>query len=230
MNGLQRVAVEAVQAPASVVAHVDRADLTQHAQVLRHLRLGEPEQTTSSLTARSPPATASRISRRLGSATALNASAVVGVRAMTTLYTHIGIFQVESGSSGTASQSSRGFTWRIGTGSLEARPLVRVLGHADTGEQHRLQLLAQEAWDLGVEEGHPRGAVAERVRGEVQPPGDEARRKLQLAVPAVRIEVRSAAPIATNAASPASPWSSAIRRSSARKLPSRTGPASSGQR
>src|SRR5262245_23124586 len=52
-----------------------------------------PSACTRSLTGRSPPARTSRICRRRGSATALNASAVVAARAMPRLYVHIGICQ-----------------------------------------------------------------------------------------------------------------------------------------
>ena len=54
-----------------------------------------PSSCTRSLTGRSPPARRSRISRRRGSATALNASAVVAARAIWHSYSHIGMcFQV----------------------------------------------------------------------------------------------------------------------------------------
>ena len=52
-----------------------------------------PSRSTSSPTVASPVPRASRRSRRLASATALNASAVVGVRAMATSYSDIGICQ-----------------------------------------------------------------------------------------------------------------------------------------
>src|SRR5215210_4815931 len=52
-----------------------------------------PSIRTSSFTDRSPEARTSRISRRLGSATALNASVVVAARAMRKLYIHIVIYQ-----------------------------------------------------------------------------------------------------------------------------------------
>src|SRR5215203_5697163 len=55
-----------------------------------------PRRRTRSLTGRSPEARASRISRRRGSATALNASAVVAARATPTSYTHIGISATRS--------------------------------------------------------------------------------------------------------------------------------------
>src|SRR5229473_2765188 len=54
-----------------------------------------PSTRTMSFTGRSPPARTSRICRRRGSATALNASAVVAARAMGKSYTHIGMYQVE---------------------------------------------------------------------------------------------------------------------------------------
>src|ERR687893_1304202 len=44
MDGLERVAVEPVQPLASLVTHVDRPHLSEHAQVLGHLRLRQPEQ------------------------------------------------------------------------------------------------------------------------------------------------------------------------------------------
>src|ERR687895_2233487 len=50
---------------------------------------------TRSFTGRSPPASTSRICRRRGSATALNASSVVAARAMAESYTHIGICQAK---------------------------------------------------------------------------------------------------------------------------------------
>ena len=132
VNGLQRVAVEAVQAPASVVAHVDRADLTQHAQVLRHLRLGEPEQTDElvdrALTAGdgvedlAPPRLGHGVER-------------VGRRRcpchdnIIYLYRNISTSKPEGGGDGSVEPrlhlSNRdGLPW--------AAPLVRVLGHADT--------------------------------------------------------------------------------------------------
>ena len=43
MDGLERVAVQPVQPLASVFAHVDRPHLSEHPQVLGHLRLGQPE-------------------------------------------------------------------------------------------------------------------------------------------------------------------------------------------
>src|SRR5688572_704951 len=46
-----------------------------------------------SFTDRSAAPSASRILRRLGSATALNGSCVVGIRAINQLYTHMGICQ-----------------------------------------------------------------------------------------------------------------------------------------
>src|SRR5918999_569084 len=52
-----------------------------------------PSSCTRTLTGRSPPARTSRICRRRGSATALNASAVVAARAMRESYSHIGICQ-----------------------------------------------------------------------------------------------------------------------------------------
>src|SRR5688572_13398373 len=52
-----------------------------------------PSARTRSLTGCSPPASTSRIWRRRGSATALNASAVVAARAMPRSYIHIGIRQ-----------------------------------------------------------------------------------------------------------------------------------------
>src|SRR5829696_3905486 len=44
MDGLERVAVEPVQPLASLVTHVDRPHLSEHSQVLGHLRLRQPEQ------------------------------------------------------------------------------------------------------------------------------------------------------------------------------------------
>ena len=55
-----------------------------------------PSRSTSSPTVASPVPKASRSSRRLASATALNASAVVGVRAMPTSYSDIGICQADT--------------------------------------------------------------------------------------------------------------------------------------
>ena len=52
-----------------------------------------PSRSTSSFTVTSPVPMASRRSRRLASATALNASVVVGVRAMSPLYSDMGICQ-----------------------------------------------------------------------------------------------------------------------------------------
>src|SRR5262249_8906297 len=44
VDGPERLAVHAVEAAAPGVANVDGADLSQHAQMLRDLRLGDPEQ------------------------------------------------------------------------------------------------------------------------------------------------------------------------------------------
>src|SRR5262245_52410163 len=43
VDRLERLAVQPVEAPPSVLADVDRSDLAQHAQVLRDLRLGQAE-------------------------------------------------------------------------------------------------------------------------------------------------------------------------------------------
>src|SRR3954453_10320708 len=43
VDGLERLAVDPVQPPPSVVTHVNRSDFAEHPQVLGHLRLGEPE-------------------------------------------------------------------------------------------------------------------------------------------------------------------------------------------
>src|SRR5215471_14421854 len=43
VDGLERVAVHPVEAAAAVAADVDGADLPEHPQVLRHLRLREAE-------------------------------------------------------------------------------------------------------------------------------------------------------------------------------------------
>src|SRR5881275_2392837 len=56
-----------------------------------------PSTRTRSLTGRSPAASTSRIWRRRGSATALNASVVVATRAMEQSYTHMGICQPNGG-------------------------------------------------------------------------------------------------------------------------------------
>jgi hypothetical protein len=44
MDGLERVAVQPVQPLPSFVSHGNGADFSQHAQVLGHLWLGQPEQ------------------------------------------------------------------------------------------------------------------------------------------------------------------------------------------
>src|SRR5262249_54426993 len=44
VDGPERLAVHAVEAAPPGVANVDGADLSQHAQMLRDLRLGDPEQ------------------------------------------------------------------------------------------------------------------------------------------------------------------------------------------
>src|ERR671924_310684 len=44
VDGLQRAAVQAIQPLPSVFAHVDRAHLPEHSQVLRYLGLSEAEQ------------------------------------------------------------------------------------------------------------------------------------------------------------------------------------------
>ena len=43
MDRLERLAVHPVEAVPPLVPHVDRTDLTQHAEMLGHLRLGKPE-------------------------------------------------------------------------------------------------------------------------------------------------------------------------------------------
>src|SRR5262245_37212739 len=44
VDGLERLTVQPVEALPALVADVDRPDLSEHAQVLRHLWLGQPEQ------------------------------------------------------------------------------------------------------------------------------------------------------------------------------------------
>src|SRR5215204_536054 len=43
VDGLERLAVDPVQAPPAVVSHVHRSHFAEHPQVLGHLRLGQPE-------------------------------------------------------------------------------------------------------------------------------------------------------------------------------------------
>src|SRR5688572_27385454 len=73
-----------------------------------------PSCATSSFTGRSPPARTSRICRRRGSATALNASAVVATRAMDELYIPISVYvKWRDGTSGNVGMEGI----RKGTGS-----------------------------------------------------------------------------------------------------------------
>src|SRR5690349_7196574 len=44
VNRLERTAVQPVEPLPSALPHVDRAHFPEHPEVLRHLRLGEPEQ------------------------------------------------------------------------------------------------------------------------------------------------------------------------------------------
>ena len=96
VDGLQRAAVEPVQPlPARRRARRPRPPRAAPAGAWTPAAAPARARATRSLTGRSPPARRSRICRRRGSATALNASAVVAARAMVSeLHADIGIRQV----------------------------------------------------------------------------------------------------------------------------------------
>src|SRR5712691_4108341 len=88
-----------------------------------------PSRRTRSFTGRSPPARASRICRRRGSATALNASAVVAARAMgPTIYLYGNM----------SSDGARSSTTTI-DGVSPVRPTVQVVGRRLDAEDYRLR-------------------------------------------------------------------------------------------
>ena len=95
MNRLEGWPFQPVEPLPALLAHLDRTDFSEHAQVLRDLWLGEADSVDQLVDGLLPPASASRICRRRGSATALNASVVVAARAIpSTIYSYIGICQI----------------------------------------------------------------------------------------------------------------------------------------
>src|SRR6266536_339476 len=124
---------------------------------------------TRSFTGRSPPARTSRICRRRGSATALNASAVVAARAMGKSYTHIGIRQA----------------WRPGSAEVGGVDGVGRGAAAGVGDRPTPSLARAEA---GLPRRHPvaplhRVGAAGPLRPRGEPTGSGAERTIDRRLP-----------------------------------------------
>src|SRR3954470_17063849 len=126
-----------------------------------------PSRTTRSLTGRSPPARTSRISRRRGSATALNASAVVAARAKSEI-----IYRYRNASRtrnpGSPGPERRGLAGRARhgggrTGRRVVRRVDRELAHDETGEEEQPRV---DGLVVGNAHGHRPAAPALAVEDD----------------------------------------------------------------
>src|SRR5829696_8641787 len=97
VDGLERLAVQPVETPRPWSRTWTAPTSRSTRRCLDTWGWARPSSPTRSLTAFSPPARASRSSRRRGSATALKASAVVATLAMRASYSYMGMYQPPTG-------------------------------------------------------------------------------------------------------------------------------------